>query len=227
MVLENHMHRTITAISIIAGCACAHAQPTSFQPDLLAATLLNGSVFEDVEAPYPLLTLQPGGELLLEPFNDAFASPMRVTYGVETVGNTRTVSLLYETFDGSPFVSQALVDTLDRSPQADYALFFAVGFDDPEWTGAPVTRFRALRGDGVDLFTASPVVLSPTTLSPPLIGLVDENSPAGPGFGRPTSFTGGAIADTFVYELTYEVIPAPATVIALLAPLAVCTRRRR
>ncbi|MEM1422477.1 MAG: hypothetical protein AAGH64_00590, partial [Planctomycetota bacterium] len=118
-----------------------------------------------------------------------------------------------------------LIDTLTPAFFSDYAFFFGVGFDDPEWLGTPVTGTRALRGDGVDLFNPNPVVLSPQALSPELLGLVDENSPAGPGFGRPATVTGGAIADTFLYELTYDVVPSPPTALALLTALA--SRRRR
>lgn len=55
--------------------------------------------------------------------------------------------------------------------------------------------------------------------------LVDENSPAAPGFGLPTGLTGGAIADTFIYELTYPVIPAPGASTLGLGAVLVLTRR--
>lgn len=158
------------------------------------------------------------------PFDPTYGSVVNVDYQVQTVGQSRTVTITYTSL-GDQFVSQAGIDAMEPLPDdGSYGIFFRVFISDDEWDGDSMTRSAtaSIFGDGQTMLAGNPFTSSSSFLAPGSHGFVDLNSPAEPGF-----FGSQLIADQFVYELTYNLVPAPGALAAMGVLGLGATRRRR
>lgn len=158
------------------------------------------------------------------PDDPTFGAAVNVDYQVQTVGLSRTVTITYTSL-GDQFVSQAAIDALEPLPQdGSYGVFFRVFITDDEWDGDSMTRSAtaSIFGDGQTMLDGNPFTSSSSFLAPGSHGFVDLNSPAEPGF-----FGSQLVMDQFVYEITYNLVPAPGALAAMgLLGLGAARRRR-
>ncbi|MEQ8769468.1 MAG: hypothetical protein RIB60_03045 [Phycisphaerales bacterium] len=160
-----------------------------------------------------------GSSVTLTPVNTDFASPVTVTFEADTVGSTRTARVTFET-SGDAFVTQDAIDSVLTPDVVWTGLTFNLGFDDDEWDGGTVTQTVSFFEGATELTsfqnTPSGIFISANGRQS------NSATPVEAGF-----YGGSGVADTYVFERTYGVVPAPGTALAfIVAGLGASSRRR-
>lgn len=160
-----------------------------------------------------------GTSVVLNPENSDFASPVTVTFEAETVGSVRTARVVFET-SGNAFVTQDAIDSVLTPDVVWTGLTFNLGFDDDEWDGTTITQTVS--------FYHGPSELTSFQNNPSGIFISANGRSSNSATPVEAGFYGGSgVADTYIFERTYGVIPAPATTFAFIGMgIGILARRR-
>ena len=217
---------TIGMAALAAGMtACgaagtALAAPSDAMLEVYAAITDQGLLLDRLDL-VPGASLAAGETVVLNTLDAAYGSSVRVSYDVETIGTERTIRLTYTTL-GDRFVTEAAYDAMTSDSNSQRAaLGFSFGFfsDSMETAERSRTYRYGLEADGGSVLDFGPQGW----------GDSEDQSLDGIYFsGFDFLGTDGTPIDTFFYEMTYRIVPAPgAAAVLAVGGLGVARRRRR
>ena len=212
----------ITVIGIASTATLATPEAFDAQLVLRSSSLSDGSyAFMEVTGPQ---LLQPGASVQIQPLDPAWGAVVNVSYAVETVGLSRTVTIDYESVDGSPLITHSATALLPTNDL--YSLLFPVAIDDSDWDQDKNTRswHNVLYGDALKIRDSGPRYTDWDILVPYYLGYDTQQDPANPGaFALPQDQSGArdVVPDRYTTTISYNIIPEPASLLLALCVLMI------